>query len=136
MKHIKYFHGSDTSMFDVKILATKLSILPDRFKNQDASQGNVQFISLENNNLRRAPRVTICGIYDDEQNTLNFGVARCSEKDRFIKRIGRELSTERALHNPIMIMKCNDKIFFGNIFIEVAKELSYKYMTETCPIKF
>ena len=50
------------------------------------------------------PRITICSILNKEKNTLSFGVAFCSAKDRFVKKIGRELSYKRALENPILTL--------------------------------
>ena len=38
------------------------------------------------------PRISICGVYDYDNHTLSFGVARCSHNDTFVKNVGRELS--------------------------------------------
>lgn len=44
-------------------------------------------------------RVTIAGLYDN--GTLYFGAARCSDKDPFIKKIGRAKARGRAMSHPI-----------------------------------
>lgn len=50
------------------------------------------------------PRITICSVLDREKNTLSFGAAICSAKDRFVKKIGRELSYKRAMENPMLVL--------------------------------
>lgn len=50
------------------------------------------------------PRITICSVLDKEKNTLSFGAAICSAKDRFVKKIGRELSYKRAMENPMLVL--------------------------------
>jgi len=46
-----------------------------------------------------APRggITECGIYDRDGICITYGKARCSLKDAFCYRVGREISRGRAL---------------------------------------
>lgn len=47
-------------------------------------------------------RLTIGGIY--VEGTLKIGVSRCSKKDQFEKRKGREVSIGRATECPILVL--------------------------------
>lgn len=62
-----------------------------------------------NKSLKPMPRVTICSILDTDEETLSFGAAYCSSKDRFVKEIGRQLSYERALNNPMRVVSVKDQ---------------------------
>ena len=57
-----------------------------------------------NKSLKPMPRLTICSILDTDDETLSFGAAYCSEKDRFVKATGRAISYERALNNPMRVV--------------------------------
>lgn len=57
------------------------------------------------NTVEQMPRITICSILSDDKTHLSFGVAMCSKKDRFVKKIGRELAYNRALNSPIATVK-------------------------------
>lgn len=81
------------------------------------------------------PRLTICSIYDDETQELSFGISRCSEKDLFVKSIGREKALKRAEENPIEIMRIEDKSLLGQIFIDRCLELENEYY-EMKTVKF
>lgn len=74
------------------------------------------------------PIVTVCAIFDEETGKLSMGVARCSEKDRFIKKIGRELSYNRALENPQLIVNLRKHERFSEVFYDLAKILQRKYV--------
>lgn len=65
------------------------------------------------------PRITICGVLDTETNVLSFGAAVCSSKDRFEKKVGRELAEKRALKCPLQqVAVTKDSI--SEIFITTA----------------
>lgn len=74
------------------------------------------------------PVVTVCGIFDEETGKLSMGIARCSEKDRFIKKIGRELSYSRAIENPQLVMNLRKYERFSEVFYDLAKMLQKKYI--------
>ena len=73
------------------------------------------------------PRLTICSIYDDETKELSFGVSRCSEKDLFVKSVGREKALKRAEESPIEVMRVDDKRMLGKIFIDRCLELEDEF---------
>lgn len=72
-------------------------------------------------------RVTVCGILDTEANTLSFGVSVCSGKDRFEKAIGRKLSEQRALTNPLMVIPVT-KENVSKTFMETAQKLDDQFL--------
>lgn len=69
-------------------------------------------------------RVTVAGKIED--NKLKLAVARCSEKDQFIKKIGRDISIER-LNNNQLISEVDvtgiDKI--NALFVDLARSIAY-----------
>jgi hypothetical protein len=74
------------------------------------------------------PVVTICAIFDEETGKLSMGIARCSEKDRFVKKIGREISYKRAVENPQLIMNLRKYERFSEVFYDLAKMLQKRYI--------
>lgn len=59
---------------------------------------------------KRIPRVTVASCYDPDTRVMTFGVAVCSVKDVFVKKIGRELAEKRAKESPkfsIIVAKRN-----------------------------
>lgn len=73
------------------------------------------------------PRLTVCGVLDEEANTLQFGFTVCSSKDRFEKKIGREISEKRALSNPIITVDVT-KETTGETFMQIALDLEEQIM--------
>lgn len=73
------------------------------------------------------PRYTVCSILDNETRTLYFGLARCSSKDRFDKKIGRQLSTERAINSPVAIIKVPDGAKISEVTFSVAQDIINRY---------
>lgn len=71
------------------------------------------------------PRITICSVLNKETNTLSFGVAFCSSKDRFVKKIGREISYKRALENPILTLPVT-KDNVSKVRMQACEELEMK----------
>ena len=74
------------------------------------------------------PIVTVCAIFDEETGKLSMGIARCSEKDRFVKKIGRELSYKRASENPQLVMNLRKYERFSEVFYDLAKMLQKRYL--------
>ena len=72
-------------------------------------------------NVDSLPRVTICGVYDNEQNTMTYGIARCSSRDNFVRRIGQKISYNRAFKNPYKIVQINPTDKISEVFITNAK---------------
>ena len=81
----------------------------------------------------KAPRVSICGVWDTETNTMSFGVARCSSRDTFNKKVGKELARERATKSPYKIVK-----FTGsprNVFESTVRDIEDEVFDMNYPIK-
>ncbi len=76
------------------------------------------------------PRYTVCSILDDETRTLRFGVARCSSKDSFSKEVGRNLSYERALNNPVCEIHVPESLKISDVTVDVAYRLMERYEKE------
>lgn len=74
------------------------------------------------------PVITVCAIFNEETGKLSMGIARCSEKDRFVKKIGREISYKRAIENPQLIMNLRKYERFSEVFYDLAKMLQKKYI--------
>lgn len=66
-------------------------------------------------------RTTIVGIYDS--GVLRLSASRCSEKDHFIKKVGRELAIER-LEKGEFITEFKVKNFDKQNFYEIAELVS------------
>jgi len=84
--------------------------------------------------LKPQPRITICSILDTDDETLSFGAALCSKRDRFCKKIGRELSYNRALNNPMRVVSVKGQNV-NQIRIQICNELETEIFS-TNPVKF
>jgi hypothetical protein len=73
------------------------------------------------------PIVTVCAIFDEKTGKLSMGIARCSEKDRFVKKIGREISYKRAVENPQLTVNLRKYERFSEVFYDLAKILQRRY---------
>lgn len=64
-------------------------------------------------------RITIAGVHSD--GVLKLAVSRCSKKDRYVKKIGREKAEKRLsiglLYDQIELKECDAKTF-----VEFAKK--------------
>ena len=60
--------------------------------------------------------VTIAGIFDKEKKELKFAASFCSPKDRFIKKVGRDLASKRLLESGESCMTISN-----NALIEETK---------------
>lgn len=74
------------------------------------------------------PRITICGIWDTEKNTMSYGYAVCSPKDQFEKKIGRKLAYDRALNKPQVIIYIPEDKAGPDVFLNGAMDLESKIM--------
>ena len=80
-----------------------------------------RFYSKPNNGAR----VSVVGQVQDNQ--LKIAVARCSEKDQFVRKVGRELAEGRLnaglLYSKIPMEECTVKTF-----VDVAQEVVKKVL--------
>ena len=67
------------------------------------------------------PRFTIAGQYNGT--TLNFSVARCSEKDQFEKKRGRLISAGRLRVGKLHTQSFSNEDRGGNTFVKNALEI-------------
>lgn len=49
-------------------------------------------------------RYTMVSVYNDEDDSIRFGVATCCPEDKFEKAIGRKIALENAESNPFLII--------------------------------
>lgn len=68
---------------------------------QDFNPADV--VGFYEHSIQPMPRITICSLLSEDHTKLSFGVAVCSTKDRFIKKVGRELAYKRALEHPFKV---------------------------------
>lgn len=86
-------------------------------------------IGVYKSSSRPTPRITICTILNEDRTQLSFGIAVCSKKDRFIKKIGRELAYKAALENPILIADIKNNISETRMFFcEIIEESFWKWV--------
>lgn len=67
-------------------------------------------------------RVTIAGIVDNQSNVLSIGIAQCSHKDIFTKRVGRLKSLGRAKSKEATKFHIEENKEVS-LFIEISKEI-------------
>lgn len=75
------------------------------------------------------PRVTICGIYDNEEHTMSYGIAKCCKYDEFNKKLGQEISYARALRKPYKVIKIKPEDKISTLFIENARLIEEEVLT-------
>lgn len=120
MKKERFYYGEE-------LIISNLEVLINKEKNivgTGAISGKKGF-----------PRISICGIYDNEAGTMSFGVARCSGNDTFVKATGRDLSRKRALENPFRVVNIYPSQKVSEVFMTHALDIEGKVMMMEYPIK-
>jgi len=120
MKKERFYYGEE-------LIVSNLEVLINKEKNivgTGAVSGRKGF-----------PRISICGIYDNETNTMSFGVARCSRNDTFVKAIGRDLSRKRAMENPFRVVSIHPAQKISEVFMTHALDIENRVMMMEYPIK-
>lgn len=79
------------------------------------------------------PRVTICGIYDDEAHTMSYGVARCSSRDEFKREFGQRISYGRAVKRPYRVIQIQPTDKISEVFIANAKAIEEEVLGQQVP---
>ena len=54
--------------------------------------------------LRQAKRFTMAMVYDDDSQTIKFGLSVCMPNDNFNKKIGREIAERNAENCPFHVI--------------------------------
>lgn len=85
------------------------------------SQNNILEIGKQFWCIQPIPRITICGIYDNEQNTMSYGVAKCNKYDEFNKKLGQEISYARAMMKPYKVVEIHPEDKISELFIKHAR---------------
>jgi hypothetical protein len=60
------------------------------------------------------PRTTVCAVFTE--NSVMFGASRCSTKDSFSKKVGRERSILRAQKNPLKVLPLSEGLNRRDVF--------------------
>lgn len=85
-------------------------------------------------NVESLPKVTICGVWDTDDNTMTFGVARCAMKDKFDKSIGRELARKRVNENPFRVVAIAKDERIPDVFLNNCREIEMEVLNMSYPI--
>lgn len=120
MKKERFYYGEE-------LIISNLEVLLNKEKNI-VGTGRL-------NGKKGFPRISICGIYDTEANTMSFGVARCSGNDTFIKTTGRDLSRKRATESPFRVVTIHPSQKVPEVFMTHARDIENKVMMMEYPVK-
>ena len=113
MKKEKYYYGAD-------LRDCVRSVVVDG-QNNVVKEGKIYVIE-------HYPRVTICGIYDNVEKTMSYGVAKCSRKDTFVRKLGQKISYSRALNKPYRVVKIQPEDKISQLFITHAKDIEQEVL--------
>lgn len=118
MKKVKFYYSAPVHIRHLPVLTN--------------DNGDVLYVyEKTESESKRVPRVTVASCYDPETRTMTFGVAVCSVKDVFIKRIGRELAEKRAKESP----KFSTVVVKRNKIREVSRNHAMSLISE-CLAKY
>lgn len=113
MKKERFYYGEDITLANLEVVLSR-----DR---NIVATGRLS-------NQGKFPRVSICGIYNDEEHTMTYGVALCSSKDVFKKDMGRELSRKRAQEKPYCVINTRGYKSVSEAFIENARKIEQEVL--------
>ena len=88
METVKYFYTKPIFMF----------------KSASFQLDGKDVVSVPKQKMAEGKRMTMAGFLDPNTNEVRFGISICHEKDKFVKKIGRELALKAAKENPFMIV--------------------------------
>ena len=114
MKKERFYYGEDITLANLEVVL-----------NQDKNIVATGRLSYAN----KFPRVTICGVYDDEEQTMTYGVALCSRKDVFNKSVGRQLARQRAYQKPYKVVNIHPAYTVSETFMFYAQDIENEVMT-------
>ena len=90
MKNARFYYSVPRSVVKALVVGTQDFTLDD-------------VVGFYKSSIQPMPRITICSLLNEDRTKLSFGVAVCSAKDRFVKKVGRELAYKRALEHPFKV---------------------------------
>ncbi len=110
--HSRFIPSAPNGVLSVDKNATpsQLKTLRDSFRKMFEDVNNIPILLVQegylkfkafNKNTGRYPRATFVAALCDDNETLNIGIAVCSEKDQFDKKKGVKLAKERVLKGNI-----------------------------------
>lgn len=76
----------------------------------------------------KLPRITVASVYNTETNMMKFGVAVCSTKDVFKKKLGRQIAEGRARKSKDSVIALKGKV--REVSTRRANELINKYLSK------
>ena len=74
----------------------------------------------------KMPKLTICGYLEGLR--LSFGVALCEPCDNYNKKVGRKISTGRAVQKPYKVINLKQERCY-DIFMRECKEIEKELLT-------
>lgn len=123
MESIRYFYGTEYKIATVPVLL-------------DSNNEIITTLGNPIGKKKSTPRVTICSIYDNNTQMLSFGISRCSAKDCFNKKIGKQIAYARAKNDPIKVIKVQKKSKLNEISTQTCLLLEDQVLDYSYPIKF
>lgn len=123
MKTVKYYYSKPVHL-------RRLPVLTD-------DEGNVLFVyDKVDPTVKKIPRITVASVYDPLSNTMTFGVATCSPKDMFSKKVGRELAEARAKEHPEVTVKAIRRGKVREVSTRYANELIERHLSKYVHLGF
>lgn len=123
MKTVKYYYSKPVHL-------RRLPVLTD-------DEGNVLFVyDKVDPTVKKIPRITVASVYDPLSNTMTFGVATCSPKDMFSKKVGRELAETRAVEHPEVTVKAIRRGKVREVSTRYANELIERHLSKYVHLGF
>lgn len=113
MKKEKYYYSTDLHLAKMEVIVNN--------NHKIIATGSIS-------NYEPLPRVTICGIYDNEEQTMTYGVAICSKKDTFRRKIGQRISYDRAFVKPYRVVQIHPSDKISELFITHARQIEYEVL--------
>lgn len=113
-KIVKYFYTKPTFVQSVNFIVDE--------------HGNPVANGVKGDKRKALPRLTICGVYDQETNKLSVGISRCSPKDLFNKEVGRQLALKRAETSPTYVVNILPDEVISHVFFSLARTIEERYM--------
>ena len=120
MNNVRYYYGKNFKLANLEVIL--------------GNNNNIIAAGKVTGKIKPITRVTICGIFNPDDNTISFGVSRCSTKDVFVKSTGKELSYARAKDTPYKVIKVRGGDKISDRFIDSCLEIEEEVLAMVYPI--
>ena len=124
MKTVKYYYSEPFAVSNVPV------VLGNNGQIIDYYDGKKLTIT------KKLPKVTVASLYDPDTNSMSFGIAVCSPKDMFVKKIGREIALERAKNEPKLKVIGIRRGKIRETSVKHAEALIQTYLSNYVPTAF